>query len=105
MTDQLLIPFEPAELRRRHDGWTAGKQIAFIEALAECGIVDEACRRVGISDTAAYALRRRACGAHFRRAWDAAIEYSAHRGYKAARDRMIKGVPRPVFYKGEQVGE
>ena len=105
MTHQPLIPFEPAELRARHDGWTARKQIAFIEALAECGIVDEACRRVGMSDTAAYALRRRPCGVHFRRAWDAAIEYSEHRGYEAARDRVIRGVARPIFYKGEQVGE
>jgi hypothetical protein len=38
VTDQPLIPFEPAELRARHDGWTARKQIGFIEALAECGI-------------------------------------------------------------------
>jgi hypothetical protein len=105
MTHQPLIPFEPAQARTRHDGWTARRQIAFIEALAECGIVDEACRRVGMSDTAAYALRRRPCGEHFRRAWDAAIEYSEHRGYEAARDRMIHGVARPVFYKGEQVGE
>ena len=102
MTHQPLIPFEPAERRTRHDGWTARRQIAFIEALAECGIVDEACRRVGMSDTAAYALRRRPCGAHFRRAWDAAIEYSEHRGYEAARDRMIRGVARPVFYKGSR---
>jgi hypothetical protein len=28
------IPFEPAQLRPRHDGWTAEKQIHFIEALA-----------------------------------------------------------------------
>ncbi|HKN87996.1 MAG TPA: hypothetical protein VJV04_14135 [Nitrospiraceae bacterium] len=102
---QPLIPFEPAQLRARHDGWTAKKQIAFIEALAECGIVDEACRRVGMSDTSAYELRRRSCGAQFRRAWDAAIEYSEHRAYEAARERVIKGVARPVFYKGEQVGE
>src|SRR5689334_11744136 len=103
--DNPLIPFQPVALRARHDGWTARRQIAFIEALAEIGIVDEACRRVGMSDTSAYALRRRPCGAPFRRAWDAAIEYSDHRGYEAARERMIKGVARPIFYKGEQVGE
>ena len=28
------IDFEPARPRPRHDGWTARKQIAFIEALA-----------------------------------------------------------------------
>ncbi|MEA3081303.1 MAG: hypothetical protein QOD54_971 [Sphingomonadales bacterium] len=45
------ITFEPARLRPRHDGWTAEKQIAFIEALAVSKCVDEACRRVGMSDT------------------------------------------------------
>jgi hypothetical protein len=65
--DKSLIPFTPAELRARHDGWTAEKQIAFIEALAETACVEEACRRVGMSDSAAYQLRRRPCGAQFRR--------------------------------------
>lgn len=44
-----LIPFTPVPLRARHDGWTADKQIAFIEALAETACVEEACRRVGMT--------------------------------------------------------
>ena len=36
-----LISYTPATLRARHDGWTAEKQVAFIEALAETGIVDD----------------------------------------------------------------
>ena len=32
-------------------GWTAERQIAFIEALAETACVEEACRRVGTSDS------------------------------------------------------
>jgi len=51
------IAFTPAELRPRRDGWTAEKQITFIEALTETACVDEACRRVGMSDTSAYKLR------------------------------------------------
>lgn len=101
----LPIQFEPAKLRPRHDGWTAEKQIAFIEALAETACVEEACRRVGMSDSAAYKLRRRPCGAHFRRAWDAALDYGLHRLEQAAMSRALNGIPRPVFYKGEQVGE
>ena len=31
----LPVKFKPVPLRSRHDGWTAEKQIAFIEALAE----------------------------------------------------------------------
>jgi hypothetical protein len=30
-----LVPFEPAPVRPRSDGWTVEKQYAFIEALAE----------------------------------------------------------------------
>jgi hypothetical protein len=105
MTGQPLIPFTPAPLRFRHDGWTAEKQIAFIEALAETACVEEACRRVGMSDSAAYKLRRKPCGAAFRRAWDAALDCGMHRLEQAALGRAVNGVPRPVFYKGEQVGE
>jgi hypothetical protein len=103
--DKSLIPFTPAELRARHDGWTAEKQIAFIEALAETACVEEACRRVGMSDSAAYQLRRRPCGAQFRRAWDAALDYGLHRLEQAAMSRALNGVRRPIFHKGEQVGE
>ena len=62
------IPFEPAQLRPRHDGWTAERQIRFIEALAASKCVDVACRVVGMSDTSAYELRNRPCGAAFARA-------------------------------------
>ena len=78
---------------------------AFIEALAETGIVEEACRRVGMSRTAADNLRRRACGAPFRRAWEAALDYSLYRIEEDAFTRSRRGVARPIFHKGEQVGE
>ena len=98
-------PFTPAPLRPRHDGWTAERQIAFIEALAETACVEEACRRVGMSDSAAYKLRRRPCGMAFRKAWDAALDYSLSRLEQAAIGRALNGVARPVFHRGEQVGE
>jgi hypothetical protein len=103
--DSPALTFQPIALRPRHDGWTAGKQIAFIEALAETACVEEACRRVGMSRQSAYALRRRPCGIAFRDAWDAALDYSLHQLEQAAIGRAIHGVPRPIFYKGEQVGE
>ncbi len=99
------IPFEPVPVRPRHDGWTVEKQIAFIEALAETGIVEEACRRVGMSRTSADNLRRRPDGVHFRRAWDIALDYSIYRLEEDAWLRSRRGVARPIFYKGEQVGE
>jgi hypothetical protein len=100
-----LIPFVPVPLRARHDGWTVEKQYAFIEALAETGIVEEACRRVGMSRTSADNLRRRPAGVHFRRAWEAAIDYSLYRIEEEVHARARRGVARPIFYKGEQVGE
>jgi hypothetical protein len=99
------IPFEPALLRPRHDGWTAEKQIHFIEALAATKCVDEACRRVGMSDTSAYELRNRPCGKAFAKAWDIALETLLDRVEQCAVERSINGVARPIFYKGEQVGE
>ena len=105
MTDQPLTPFEPAALQPRHDGWTAAKQIAFIEALAETACVRDACRRVGMSDSSAYKLRNRPCGAAFRRGWDAALDCGVHRLEQAALGRALHGVAQPVFYKGEQIGE
>lgn len=100
-----LIPFESVPLRPRRDGWTVEKQIAFIEALAETGVVEDACRLVGMSRTSADNLRHRPSAAAFRRAWEAAIDYSLHRIEEDAFSRSRRGVARPIFYKGEQVGE
>ena len=97
--------FEPVRLKPRHDGWTPEKQIAFIEALADCACVEEACKRVGMSRQTAYTLRRRPCGRAFRDAWEAAIDYGLHQLEQAVIGRATNGVPRPIFYKGEQVGE
>lgn len=97
--------FRAVSLRTRHDGWSPEKQIAFIEALAETACVEEACRQVGMSRQTAYALRRRPCAVAFRDAWDAALDYSLHQLEQAAIGRAIHGVPRPIFYQGEQVGE
>lgn len=99
------LKFTPVPVRYRRDGWTVDKQYAFIEALAETGIVEEACRRVGMSRTAADNLRRRPCGAPFRRAWEMALDYSLYRIEEDAFTRSRHGVPRPIFHKGEKVGE
>jgi hypothetical protein len=100
---QPLIPFTPNAVSNRHDGWTVARQKVFVEALAETGCVQAACRRAGKSDTAAYRLRVR--DPVFAEAWDAAVEIGLDRLEDAAVDRALNGVARPVFYKGEQVGE
>jgi hypothetical protein len=97
--------FAPVRVRRRHDGWTPERQTQFIKALAECGCVADACRRVGMSSESAYALRRHYDAQAFRLAWDAALDYAIRRLSDAAFSRAIHGVPVPHYYKGELVGE
>lgn len=70
MASKLPVKFEPAQLRPRHGGWTAERQIAFIEALAETACVEEACRAGGALDSRAYPrarTRRPVAFAAFRR--------------------------------------
>lgn len=67
--DNPAIPFTPAPIRVRQDGWTVQRQFDFIEALAETGCVADACRRVGMSDTSARNLRMRLDSADARSQW------------------------------------
>ena len=98
----------PANLparRPRHNGWTAEKQEAFLKALATCGCVAHAARSVGMSRESAYKLYNRQSAAAFRRGWDDALDCSLRLLEYEMWSRAMKGVPRPVFYQGEQVGE
>jgi molybdenum-dependent DNA-binding transcriptional regulator ModE len=52
--------------------WTLPKALAFLEALAECGTVAEAARRVGMSRQSAYRLRARLNGGPLGEGWDLA---------------------------------
>lgn len=97
--------YGPVPLRYRHDGWVPDRQLAFLEALAACGCVDEAARSVGMSRNSAYALRRRPDAQAFRLAWDAAMDFAVARLSDAALARAINGVAVPVFHNGEQIGE
>jgi len=105
LATKLPVKFTPVPVRKRHDGWTPERQVAFITALAECGCVDEACKRVGMGRASAYELRARANADSFRAAWNAALDHAVQRLADAAFSRAINGVTRPVFYKGELVGE
>lgn len=100
-----LIPFTPVPLRPRHDGWTAERQIAFVEKLADCGSITAACKHVGMSRESVRKLRRHPWGRAFRDACDAAVDCGYGDLEDTALERARKGVARPIFYKGEQVGE
>jgi len=99
------LPFHPIPLRERHDGWTADRQIAFIDALAATGCVTDAARTVGMSVRSAYRLRAHPEAGSFRLAWDNAIEFAIQALQDAVLSRAIKGVPIPHYYQGKKVGE
>ncbi len=57
----------------RADGWSAGRQAAFLCHLADNGVVADAARSVGMSLQGGYALRRQARGYAFSLGWEAAL--------------------------------
>ncbi|MBV9527477.1 hypothetical protein [Sphingomonas sp.] len=91
--------------RPRHDGWTVERQAAFLKALSECGCVTDAARSVGMTRQSAHNLYNRPSAGAFRRAYDAALDCSLRLVEDGMWSRAVKGVPRPIFYQGEQVGE
>ena len=97
--------FAPVPRKYRHDGWTPERQRAFIEALADTGSVKHAARRINMSPEGAYYLRRQPGADGFRKAWSAALDFGVQSLVDIAIERAKEGVPVPVFYKGEQVGE
>ena len=90
----------------RHDGWTVERQEAFLKALACCGCITDAAAAVGMSRQSAHNLYNHPRAEGFRRAFDAALDSAIPLRVEAgAWERAVKGVPRPIFYKGEQIGE
>ena len=97
--------FVHVPVRPRLDGWTPARQVAFIEALSETGVVADACKIVGMSVESAYRLVRRPDAQSFRLAWQTAMDNAVHRVADAAIGRAIHGVPVPHYFQGEKIGE
>lgn len=100
-----LPDFTPVPRKYRHDGWTPERQRTFIDGLAETGSVKHAAQRINMSPEGAYYLRRQKGAEEFRAAWDAALDFGVQSLADVAIERAKEGVPVPIFYKGEQVGE
>ncbi|MCW3796943.1 hypothetical protein OMW55_03875 [Sphingomonas sp. BN140010] len=103
-------PYPTFTCRLRDDGWTPDKQVTFLQALEECGVVSYAAKAVGMGRQSVYRLRRRAeaaggDGAAFLRAWDRARVSGLEQVEDSAILRAVEGVAKPVYYQGEQVGE
>ena len=88
----------------RHDGWTEDRQRRFIEALADTGSVEAACRAVNMSTVGAYYLRRQKGAESFRKAWQVALDLGVQRIEDVAMDRALNGVDVPVYSYGQLVG-
>ncbi len=104
-TTDPLATYTPAQLRARHDGWTAERQRTFLAALAETGCISEAAHAAQIAPRSAYRLRNHPQGRAFAKAWDQALQLAAARLMTTAYERAIKGAVREMWKDGELVGE
>lgn len=89
--------------RLRHDGWDGPAMAAFCRALAETGIVTEACRACGKSARSAYALRQRE--PLFARAWESALSLARERLADDLLARSLKGSAEQIIRDGCIWGE
>ena len=105
------IAAQPAEIPnftpvpiKTHTGWTAERQRAFIEILAETASVRQAAIAVNMSKVSCYHLRKRPDAGEFRRAWDAALDCGIAHLKDLAFERAAEGELEPVWQRGKLVG-
>ena len=102
---QDIPAFRPVPTRRpRSDGWTPARQQDFIAALAACGNVARAARRVGMSMQSAYRLRKRPGADGFVAAWETALDRASADALDLALERAIHGVMVVRTYRGRFTG-
>jgi hypothetical protein len=87
---------------RSYVHFTADRQAAFLQRLAEGGNVMAAATAVGITRATAYAARER--DEAFADAWDEALERYGASLEQELHKRIFDGVQRPIFQRGELVG-
>jgi hypothetical protein len=61
--------------RCRRDGWTAERQLRFLDTLARTRSISKAAAAAGMSRESAYRLRERRDGALFAALWDEALAF------------------------------
>jgi hypothetical protein len=81
---------------------TAAGIAAFLDALAETGMVVEAARRAGVPRASLY--RRKAADSRFAARWAAALEAGLDQLRDEAVRRAYHGVEEAVWHRGEAVG-
>lgn len=86
----------PAIPRTRSDGWTAERQLRFLDVLAQLRNVSRAAAAVGLSRESAYRLRKRPGAALFVLAWDRALEGHSLVGHASLGRKNYRGNPPKV---------
>jgi hypothetical protein len=103
--DDPLLGFRPVPHKQpRRNAITPARQRAFVAALAECGIVTQAARKIGASTEALYKLRNRPGAEEFSAAWDLAVDRGVMRLEDTALARAIEGEERMVVSGGKHMG-
>jgi len=87
----------------RHDGWTGEAMAAFLETLADTGIVAKACDAAGKSRATAYELRRR--NPLFAQGWEKALGLARERLADTLLARSLEGNVEQIVKDGEIVAE
>lgn len=85
------------------DALSARRKRNFLVALAETGILSQACARAGWTLHTARSLR--AADPDFSARWDDAIEFAADAAEAEAFRRGVHGYEKDVYFKGEKVGK
>jgi hypothetical protein len=99
--DDIAPSFTPIPMqRRRHDGWTPERQLAFVRMLSVTGQVSEACRAVGMSRKSAYKLLDRKGSESFAAAWASALMSGQQRMVDQMMERAIRGVTKIIVKRG-----
>jgi hypothetical protein len=78
----------------RRDGWTAEREVGFLQHFADHGLVTEAARAVGMGLSGAYGRRRSEAGTAFDLGWQAAMLLARQRVADLLMARAIEGEER-----------
>jgi hypothetical protein len=90
---------------RQGGGWNVARQRAFLEMLAQCGLVERAAALVGMTRQSAYAFRHTTAGRAFDLAWDAALLLARQRMIDESFELAFEGSVERIYRDGKLVQE